>query len=117
MLIDGDGSLYQHIQELETARRHGLKLLICILNDGGYGAESHKFRAYGINPEHAIHGRGDIAAIARGFGLNAAKVTEMGQLDRLFREHWQAPGSTLWDVHIDDLIPSRNYRRVHYGEA
>ncbi|MFZ3234157.1 MAG: thiamine pyrophosphate-binding protein [Stellaceae bacterium] len=117
MLIDGDGSLYQHIQELETARRHGLKLLICILNDGGYGAESHKFRAYGINPEHAIHGRGDIAAIARGFGLNAAKVTEMGQLDRLFREHRQAPGSTLWDVHIDDLIPSRNYRRVHYGEA
>ncbi len=39
MLIDGDGSLYQHIQELETVRRHGLKLLICILNDGGYGAE------------------------------------------------------------------------------
>jgi thiamine pyrophosphate-dependent acetolactate synthase large subunit-like protein len=26
MLIDGDGSLYQHIQELETVRRHGIKL-------------------------------------------------------------------------------------------
>jgi hypothetical protein len=26
-------------------------------------------------------------------------------------------GATLWDVHIDDLIPSRQYRRVHYGEA
>ena len=24
---------------------------------------------------------------------------------------------TVWDVHIDDLIPSRTYRRVHYGEA
>src|SRR3984893_1786525 len=44
MLIDGDGSLYQHIQELETVRRHGIKLLICIINDGGYGAETHKFR-------------------------------------------------------------------------
>jgi thiamine pyrophosphate-dependent acetolactate synthase large subunit-like protein len=43
MLIDGDGSLYQHIQELETVRRHGIKLLICIINDGGYGAETHKF--------------------------------------------------------------------------
>ena len=117
MLIDGDGSLYQHIQELETVRRHGLKLLICILNDGGYGAESHKFRAYGVNPEHAIHGRGDIAAIARGFGLEAATVTSLGQFERLFHEHRQSPGSTLWDVHIDDLIPSRNYRRVHYGEA
>ncbi len=117
MLIEGDGSLYQHIQELETVRRHGLKLLICILNDGGYGAETHKFRATGGDPMHATHGRGDIAAIARGFGLNAATVTEMGQLDRLFRDHQRTSGATLWDVHINDLIPSRNFRRVHYGEA
>jgi acetolactate synthase I/II/III large subunit len=116
MLIDGDGSLYQHIQELETLRRHGLKLLICILNDGGYGAETHKFRATGGDPDHATHGRGDIAAIARGFGLKAATVTEMGEFEALFRDHQQSPGSTLWDVHIDELIPSRHYRRVHYGE-
>ena len=117
MLIEGDGSLYQHIQELETLRRHGLKLLICVLNDGGYGAETHKFRATGGNPMHATHGRGDIAAIARGFGLNAATVTEMGQFDSLFREHRRASGATLWDVHTDDLIPSRSFRRNHYGEA
>ena len=117
LLIDGDGSLYQHIQELETVRRHGIKLLICILNDGGYGAESHKFRAYGVNPEHAIHGRGDLARVANGFGLNSAKVTTMGQLEGLFREHQAGVVASLWDVHVDDLIPSRNYRRVHYGEA
>ena len=117
MLIDGDGSLYQHIQELETVRRHGLKLLICILNDGGYGAETHKFRSTGGDPNHATHGRGDIAAIARGFGLEAARVTEMGQFERLFRDYQQSSGSMLWDVHIDDLIPSRHFRRVHYGEA
>jgi acetolactate synthase I/II/III large subunit len=117
LLIDGDGSLYQHIQELETVRRHGIKLLICILNDGGYGAESHKFRAYGVNPEHAVHGRGDLAQVANGFGLNGTKVTTMGQLDGLFREHQAAVVASLWDVHVDDLIPSRNYRRVHYGEA
>jgi acetolactate synthase I/II/III large subunit len=117
LLIDGDGSLYQHIQELETVRRHCIKLLICILNDGGYGAESHKFRAYGVNPQHAIHGRGDLAQVANGFGLNSAKVTTMGQFESLFREHQAAVGASLWDVHVDDLIPSRNYRRVHYGEA
>ena len=80
LLIDGDGSLYQHIQELETVRRHGLKLLICVLNDGGYGAESHKFRAYGVDPNHAIHGRGDLAAIARGFGLNGDQGHRDGQV-------------------------------------
>ena len=117
LLIDGDGSLYQHIQELETIRRHGMKILICIINDGGYGAETHKFRAYGVDPIHATHGRGDLAQIARGFGLNGTKVTSYGQLDRLFREHDAQDGATLWDVHVDDLIPTRNFRRVHYGEA
>jgi acetolactate synthase-1/2/3 large subunit len=117
LLIDGDGSLYQHIQELETIRRHGMKILICIINDGGYGAETHKFRAYGVDPMHATHGRGDLAQVARGFGLNGAKVTSYGQLDRLFREHEAQDGATLWDVHVDDLIASRNFRRVLYGEA
>ena len=117
MLIDGDGSLYQHIQELETVRRHDMKLLICIINDGGYGAETHKFRAHGGDPMHATHGRGDLAQIARGFGLSGTKVTSLGQFEGLFREHQTHDGPSLWDVHVDDLIPSRNFRRVHYGEA
>jgi hypothetical protein len=57
-------------EELETVQRHGIKLLICIINDGGYGAEMHKFRAYGVDPMHAPHRRGGIAQVARGFGLN-----------------------------------------------
>ena len=117
MLIDGDGSLYQHIQELETVQRHGMKLLICIINDGGYGAETHKFRAHGVDPMHATPGRGDLAQIARGFGLNGTKVTSLGQFEGLFREHQGQDGSSLWDVHVDDLIPSRNFRRVHFKEA
>ena len=98
-------------------RRHGLKLLICILNDGGYGAETHKFRATGGDPNHATHGRGDIAAIARGFGLEATTVNEMGRFERMFRDHQRSSRSTLWAVHIDDLIPSQHFRRTHYGEA
>ncbi|MCC6719810.1 MAG: thiamine pyrophosphate-binding protein [Acetobacteraceae bacterium] len=117
LLIDGDGSLYQHIQELETIRRHGIKMLICIINDGGYGAETHKFRATGGDPLHATHGRGDLAGVARGFGINGSTVTSLGQFANLFREHQAQDGASLWDVHVDDLIPSRNFRRVHYGEA
>ena len=66
---------------------------------------------------HATHGRGDLAQIARGFGLSGTKVTSLGQLEGLFREHQIQNGSSLWDVHVDDVIPSRNFRRVHYGEA
>ncbi len=41
LVIEGDGSLLQHIQELETAVRHRLPIVLMVLNDGGYGAEAH----------------------------------------------------------------------------
>ena len=117
VLIEGDGSLYMHVQELETIRRQGIQMLIAILNDGGYGAEFHKFRANKIDPSGAMHGRGDLAGVATGFGLRGATVTQMGKFEGLFKEHRAANTAGLWDVHIDDLIPSRSYRRVHFGEA
>ncbi|MEX2643703.1 MAG: thiamine pyrophosphate-binding protein [Acetobacterales bacterium] len=116
VLFEGDGSMLMHIQEMETMRRHGVRLLTCVMNDGGYGAEFHKFRAKGVEDKEAIHGRGDLAAVARGFGLRGEQVTQKGRFDALLREHNAAEGSTLLDIHIDDRIPSRAYRRVHFGE-
>lgn len=115
-LIEGDGSLLMHVQELETIRRQGIKLLINIMNDGGYGAEFHKFRAHGLDAGPAIHGRGDLAGVATGFGMRSETVTRMGSFPKLFDEHNNANIATLWDIHTDDKIPSRAYRRVHYGE-
>ena len=51
------------------------------------------------------------------YDLNGVKVTSYGQFENLFHDHQAQDGATLWDVHVDDLIPSRAYRRVHYGEA
>ena len=42
VLFDGDGSLLMHVQELETIRRHGLRVIIFAINDGAYGSEIHK---------------------------------------------------------------------------
>jgi thiamine pyrophosphate-dependent acetolactate synthase large subunit-like protein len=117
LLIEGDGSLMMHVGELETIRRHGIRLLIAIINDGGYGAEFHKFRANGIDPRTAMHGRGDLAGVATGFGLRGATVSATGQMRGLYQEHLSANGTTLWDVHADDTVVSRPYRRIHYGEA
>lgn len=116
-LIEGDGSMLMHIQELETVRRHSIGLLMCIINDGGYGAEVHKLRAQGVDASGAIHGRGDLGAIARGFGLGGAMVSSLDRLAPLFREHAATDGASLWDIHVDDKIPSAAYRRIHYGES
>jgi acetolactate synthase I/II/III large subunit len=117
LLIEGDGSLLMHIQELETIRRQGVGLLMAIINDGGYGAEIHKFRANGMDAGTVIHGRGDLAAVAQGFGVRGSTVNRLGRFDGLFREHLSANGAGLWDIHTDDKIVSRPYRRIHFGEA
>jgi acetolactate synthase I/II/III large subunit len=106
VLLDGDGSLMMHAQELETARRHGLRLLICVLNDGAYGSEIHKMHADGISDEGAVFGRGDISAIARGFGLRGALINRLDQLPSLFEEFQADRRATLWDIHIADNVPS-----------
>jgi acetolactate synthase-1/2/3 large subunit len=92
VLIEGDGSLIMHIQELETIKRHGLRLLICVLNDGAYGAEIHKLRRDGLDESGAIFGRTDFASIAKGFGLRGATVADLDQLGPLMRDH-DAQGS------------------------
>ncbi len=104
VLLDGDGSLMMHAQELETVRRHGLRLLICILNDGAYGSEIHKLRADGISDAGAVHGRGDLAAMARGFGLRGNRVSDLAQLPALFEAFKQSGQSELWDLHIADNV-------------
>ena len=71
-----------HIQELET-ERHGIKLLICVLNDGAYGAEIHKLRQDGLDDSGAIFGRTDFGSISKGFGLRGANVTDLSQFSAL----------------------------------
>jgi thiamine pyrophosphate-dependent acetolactate synthase large subunit-like protein len=117
LLIEGDGSLMMHIQELETVRRHGIRMLICAVNDGGYGAEVHKFRAQGFDATESKHGRGDIAAISKGFGLRGEKITSLGRFKDLFAAHEKAGQTELWDLHVDDSIASMPYRRIHFGEV
>jgi thiamine pyrophosphate-dependent acetolactate synthase large subunit-like protein len=106
LLLEGDGGLLMHIQELETIKRHKLKLVIGIMNDGGYGAEVHKFRADGLDPAEAIFGRPDFAAIAKGFGLRSANIMRLDQFSSLLRGYEAAGGAEVWDIPISDRVPS-----------
>ncbi len=57
MLFEGDGGFLFHIQELETLKRQGYRILMCVMNDGGYGSEFHKLRADGVDDRWALFGR------------------------------------------------------------
>ncbi len=112
VLIEGDGSLIMHIQELETMRRHGIKLLICVLNDGAYGAEIHKLRQDGLDDSGAIFGRTDFGSISKGFGLRGTNVTDLGQLAALLRDYEAQGDAEIWNIPISDQVTSPTMRRV-----
>jgi acetolactate synthase I/II/III large subunit len=111
VLFDGDGSFLMHIQELEMVKRHGLKLLFCILNDGAYGSEIHKLRADGVDASGAIFGRTDLAAIAKGFGLRGANVTDVAQFEPLFDAYAAQDTAEVWNIHVSDHVVSPSTRR------
>jgi acetolactate synthase I/II/III large subunit len=112
LLIEGDGSLIMHIQELETMRRHGIKLLICVLNDGAYGAEIHKLRQDGLDDSGAIFGRTDFASIAKGFGLRGSNVSDLGGFAAMLRDYDAQASAEIWNIPISDQVTSPTMRRI-----
>ena len=112
VLFEGDGSLLMHIQELEMVQRHRLKLLICVLNDGAYGSEVHKLRADGIDDSGSVFGHTDLAAIAVGFGLRGATVTDLSQFKSLFDAYHAQDTAEIWNIHVSDQVVSPHTRRA-----
>jgi acetolactate synthase-1/2/3 large subunit len=106
VLIEGDGGILFHIQELETVKRHGLRMLICVMNDAGYGSEFHKLRADGVDDSQAIFGRPKFEDIARGFGLRGREI-RAGDLDKIpqyFAEFEKQGESEIWNIQISDKV-------------
>lgn len=113
VLFDGDGSLIMHIQEFETIKRHGLNILIILINDGAYGSEVHKLRSEGLPDTGSVFGRPDFAAIARGFGLEGKTFRSLTDVPKMVQEFARKGGAAVWDFHVSDRVVSPTIRRAH----
>jgi thiamine pyrophosphate-dependent acetolactate synthase large subunit-like protein len=111
LLIDGDGSLIMHVQELETIARHGLQMLIAVLNDGAYGSEVHKLRLDDVSDKQVRFGRPDFVRIARGFSIRAARISELKDIEPLFRDHLRGHQAEVWDIPISGEVLSTPFER------
>jgi len=117
VLFDGDGSLMMHVQELETIRRHGLNILIVVINDGAYGSEVHKLRSEGMAEDGSVFGYCDFAGIARGFGLAGRTFKVLDDLPEALAEFAKSGGAAVWDFHVSDKVTSPTIRRAHPQSA
>ena len=117
VLFDGDGSLMMHVQELETIQRHGLKILVIVMNDAAYGSEVHKLRSEGIREEGSVFGYCDFAGIARGFGLPGKTFKKLDDLPKAIAEFAKSGGAAVWDFHVSNKVVSPTMRRAHSQPA
>jgi acetolactate synthase-1/2/3 large subunit len=111
VLFEGDGGVMMHAQELETIRRYGLRILVCVLNDGAFGSEVHALRAHGLAADSAIYGRNDLAQMARGFGIGGRLIRRLDELPSAVDEFAAGHGPMLLDIQISDRVMSPGMNR------
>jgi thiamine pyrophosphate-dependent acetolactate synthase large subunit-like protein len=104
VLFEGDGGFLFHIQELETLKRQGYRILMCIMNDGGYGSEFHKLRSDGVDDRWAIFGRPAFEKIATGFGLRGNEIRDVSVIPKLFADFTAQGESEIWNIQISDQV-------------
>lgn len=106
----GDGGPMMCLQELDTARRHNLALLVVAMNDNAYGAEVHISRHRGEPDDLAWFSTVDFAATSEGLGVPARIATTLPEISSAVQELLQRGGPALLDVRLDANISTKYFR-------
>jgi thiamine pyrophosphate-dependent acetolactate synthase large subunit-like protein len=112
IVFDGDGSFMMDLQELDTAVRSDLNLLVVVQNDEGFGSERHELKILGAALDSVTYRSPDIARVARGLGARAAEVHTLAELDAAFTT-LAGPGVRVLDLRIDPSVTSDVFRAEH----
>jgi acetolactate synthase-1/2/3 large subunit len=111
--VCGDGGFLMNVQEMETARRLGVRAVAVVWVDGAYGVIGWKQeRRYGHTT--AIHfGNPDWADLARAFGWSHRQATDGPALTAALEAAFAGDGPALVTVPIDYR---HNARLANLGE-
>jgi acetolactate synthase-1/2/3 large subunit len=101
MAICGDGGFMMNSQELETAMRLKLNLVILVLNDSSYGMIRWKQSNMGFEDWGLTFGNPDFVKYAEAYGATGHRVTSAEMLPGLLRDCLAAPGVQLIDCPVD----------------
>jgi acetolactate synthase-1/2/3 large subunit len=80
VVLTGDGAFGFSAIELDTVARHRIPLLIVVANNGAWQIEVHDQREHHGRVVGTLLQSADYAAMARGFGLHAERVTSSAEL-------------------------------------
>jgi len=113
--ITGDGSFQMNIQELATAAYYNIPVKIVILNNGYLGMVrqwQELFFEHRYSETHLEDGNPDFVMVAKGFGVEAFRVTQPGELHATLARAFAHPGPVVVDCRVEQeenvfpMIPS-----------
>ncbi len=99
--VCGDGGFMMNSQELETALRMKLNIVILVLNDSGYGMIKWKQGDMGFENFGLEFGNPDFVKYAESYGAHGYRVEKLADLKDLLSKCLDADGVHLIEVPID----------------
>jgi acetolactate synthase-1/2/3 large subunit len=101
LAICGDAGFLMNVQDLETAKRYGVKLCVMIWEDGGYGLiEWKQQNQFGRHVDLSF-GNPDFVKLAAAFGWNGYRVEKSAELRGTLEAAFAADGPSLITLPID----------------
>lgn len=101
MTVCGDGGFMMNSQEIETAVRLGLDLVVVVVNDRAYGMVKWKQQQMGLADFGLDFENPDFPAYAASYGAHGHRVERTAELTSLLRACLDARGVHLIDVPVD----------------
>ncbi len=99
--ICGDGGFMMNSQELETAIRLKLNLVVIILNDSSYGMIKWKQEHMGLEVQGLNFTNPDFVLYAESYGANGYRITKADHFFKCLKQCLETPGVHLIDLPID----------------
>ena len=101
MAICGDGGFMMNSQELETAVRLGINLVILILRDNSYGMIRWKQYAMGLADFGLEFGNPDFSMYAKSYGARGHRPESADAIEPLLEQCYAEGGVHLVDIPVD----------------
>lgn len=99
--VCGDGGFMMNSQEMETAVRLGLNLVVLILRDDAYGMIRWKQANMGFADYGLTYGNPDFVKYAESYGAHGHRVESAEGVPGLLRHCLETPGVHLIDCPVD----------------
>lgn len=105
----GDGGLYYHLPELETAKRYSIPLVLVVNNNSGFGQSIQNIRNIqgdtpGTPEELGLFGPLDFAELARQFGVEGHRIERSEDLRPALNAAFRGTSPVVLDI-VTDIEP------------